>query len=466
MILSKKDLAIYMLIAFSICLILVPIIKRIGLLIGAYAKENHRTVHKGKIVRIGGLAIYLSFVITLALAIKADRSINAILIGSLVIFLTGLLDDLFDIPAKFKLLGQALAAFITLSLALSSFTNFSFLSFINYPIIVNAIGFMISMIWLVGIMNAINLIDGLDGLALGVSNIILISISILAYFIGRYDIILIAGILIAANSAMLIFNFNPASIFLGDCGALFIGYMIASLSLIGFKQSTLITIFLLVLILFIPIIDTATSIIRRKLAGKRVSEADKNHLHHILMFKIGLNHRNTVILIYFIAIIFALASIFTYQRPKLGYFIILILLLVMWLFIELTGMINPRFHPIIGLIRRIFKHPKKSEKAFFEANRIRSDYNYEYEDFFMYKLSLDNSVFNNKAVLSKLSKFLNNYDGELYLINDPLNLKLDLNSLKELKNLIIVDLKDLDPIILDCYKELKEEQYLFMYGKR
>ncbi len=360
----------YFLTAFIIALLLTPLAKRIGFALKIYALENNRTVHHGRIVRMGGLAIFLSFMLTMAIFVRADKTLNAILIGALIIFLGGLIDDIFDLKPIVKFgfqLAAALYVIIFGNLSLD-FINFEFIAFDIRPI-----SFLVSILWIVGVANAINLIDGLDGLSSGISFIVLCVIGLIGFFMGRRDICVIALILVGGIAGFLPYNFHPASIFVGDCGALFMGYMIACLSLLGFKTSTFITLGFPIIILFVPLSDTCLAIIRRKLKGQKISEADRSHLHHVLMYKIGLSHRNTVLLLYFVTFLFGVSAVITYFNEAIGVVILAILCICAWIFIELTGMINPRFHPLIGFLRRTIGHPRKSADAFFEANKLRHD---------------------------------------------------------------------------------------------
>ena len=353
--------------AFILALLLTPIAKRIGFALGIYAVENQRTVHHGKIVRFGGLAIYIAFIVTMAFLVDADRTINGILLGGLVIFIGGVLDDLFDLKPIIKLLFICVGALIPITYG---GIELGVINIFDITIDIEPISFLVSFIWIVGVANAINLIDGLDGLAGGISAIVLCVIGLIGFFMGRRDLCVIALILVGAIAGFLPYNFHPASIFMGDCGALFLGYMIACLGLLGFKTTTFITLGFPIVILFVPLADTCLAIIRRKLKGQKVSQADKSHLHHVLMYKIGLSHRNTVIVLYVVTILFGLDAILTYFHEIIGLIFLIILCLIAWLFIELTGMINPKFHPFIGLLRRTIHHPKKSNSAFFEANKI------------------------------------------------------------------------------------------------
>ena len=341
---------------FVLSLLLVPLCKQIGFKLGIYAVENARTVHNGKIVRVGGMAIYVAFLLANAILNKADATYNGILIGGSVVFFGGLIDDMFDLKPKYKLLFQIGGALIAM------LVGHIYLTEIHLPfniVITNQIfNMLVSIIWIVGVTNAINLIDGLDGLCSGISIIVCCTIGLLGFFMGRRDICISSLILCGAIGGFLPYNFHPASIFMGDCGALFLGFTLACMSLLGFKTTAIITLGFPVLILFIPISDTLIAMIRRKLKGQGIMQADKGHLHHILMFKLKLGHRNTVLLLYAVTAMFGASALVTFFDRTAGIIMIVILLVIAELFIEMTGMINPRFHPVLGLCRRLTGHPK------------------------------------------------------------------------------------------------------------
>ncbi len=350
----------YFFLALILSLMLVPIAKKIGFNLNIYAQENQRTVHEGKIVRMGGVAIFLAFMLSMAYFASADRTINALMIGGTIVFMGGLLDDIYDLRAIFKLGFQVAGALVAIFYGQIYLTDL-FLPF-GWVIDNNAFSFFISFLWIVGITNAINLIDGLDGLSGGISFIVTCTIGILGYLMGRPDIAIISLILAGSILGFLPYNFYPASIFMGDCGALFLGYMIAAISLLGFKTTAVVTLGFPILVLFIPISDTAIAIIRRKLKGQKISEADRDHLHHILMYKLNLGHRNTVLILYLVTALFGLSAIVSYYYENAGLIMMGILFLASELFIEATGMINPKFRPILGTINRIFGKKKRTEK--------------------------------------------------------------------------------------------------------
>ena len=332
---------------FVISLICVPIAKRIGFALKVYAVENNRTVHHGKIVQMGGLAVFVAFMISMACFLKADSTINGILIGGSVVFLGGLLDDMINLSPLKKLLFEVAGALIAILVGGIGLTSIT----LPFGIEINMMpfSFLVSFIWIVGVTNAINLIDGLDGLSAGICFIVVCTIGFIGFFMGRRDIPVISLILAGAIAGFLPYNFHPASIFQGDCGALFLGFTLACLSLLGFKTTTFITLGFPVIILFVPISDTLIAMVRRKLSGKGIMQADRSHLHHILMYKLKLGHRNTVLVLYLVTALFGGTAVLSYFNEQWG----------MIMLVEATEMINPKWHPLFGLCRRLTGHPKK-----------------------------------------------------------------------------------------------------------
>ncbi|MCF0110409.1 MAG: undecaprenyl/decaprenyl-phosphate alpha-N-acetylglucosaminyl 1-phosphate transferase, partial [Erysipelotrichaceae bacterium] len=280
----------------AVSLVLVPIVKRIAWKLEIYAVENARTVHHGKIARVGGIAVYLAFLVGITVFAKVDDSIRGMLVGGFIVFIGGLLDDMYNLPAKVKLLFQGAGAIAVM------WIGNVYLSVLHLPfgITINAhiISALLTFVWIIGITNAINLLDGLDGLSSGFSIIVLLTICLLCTTNHRYDIMPVSLVLAGATMGFLRYNFHPASIFIGDCGAQFLGFMISSISLLGFKGGTFITLAIPITLLFVPITDTLVAIARRKLAGMKFSDPDKNHLHHTLMRTWGLGQRATVLIIY------------------------------------------------------------------------------------------------------------------------------------------------------------------------
>lgn len=325
--------------AFSI-----PVVKRIAIHINALDIPNERKVHQKPMPRLGGLGIFFAFLVGYMLFGQNTIRMNSILIGSFIIILTGMIDDIKPLDAKDKLIGQLLSAAIIAfygEILLDSITAFGLninFGYFAYPI---------TIIFIVACMNIINLIDGLDGLAGGVSAIFFMTIIIICFFQGRTTGLEFTLALITLGSTLgfLVHNFYPAKIFAGDSGALFLGFIIAVISLLGFKATVLTSVFIPILTLGVPILDTFFAIIRRLLKHKKISDADKQHLHHQLL-GMKFSHRNTVLIIYGVNILFATASIFYTLNEQIDIYIrrgiyLVLLVLIFW-FINKTNIITDK----------------------------------------------------------------------------------------------------------------------------
>ena len=309
---------------------LFPMVKWISYHVGALDYPNERKVHKKPMPVMGGLMIYFGFLFGYMLFAPQNTQMLAILIASFIVIITGILDVIKPLRAREKLIGQLVAAFIIVfygNILLNDISAFGFyfdFGWISYPL---------TIIFIVALMNCINFIDGLDGLAAGISTIFFVTIGILAFIlhnIGSLEIT-IAFIMIGACLGFLIFNFNPSKIFMGEIGSMFLGFMIAVVCLLGFKAVTLTSLVVPMLILAIPILDTLFAILRRIIHHKPIYEADKQHLHHQLLNK-KFSQKTTVLIIYFVSILFSLASIFyVLKDKKFGVIIYLILMfLITW----------------------------------------------------------------------------------------------------------------------------------------
>ena len=348
----------YLVLPLIISALITPVVKQIGYRLDAFAQMNERTVHHGKIVRIGGVAIYLAFIITMALYVKTDMAMNGILIGSTIMFIGGLVDDLVNLKPLYKFSFQVVAAIVLIASGVT-------LDVIRLPlgitINMGVVSFIVTFFWITGITNAVNLIDGLDGLCGGISVIILTVIAMLAVIEGRGDVEMIALILVGATLGFLLYNAHPASIFMGDCGALFLGFIISAISLLGFKSSTIMTLALPLLLLALPIIDTLSAILRRTLKGHKFSEADKSHIHHLLMNKFG--HKNTVIIMCIVTALFGLTAYVYMINKGIGLISLFVIMLAVDLFIEGSGMISDKYHPILSVSRRIIRRLTSSKRS-------------------------------------------------------------------------------------------------------
>lgn len=270
--------------------------------------KDNRRVHKKPIPVGGGIAMVISVSILMLFFLPINKGLVMTLIASLIIAISGLYDDKKGLSPKLKFIFQILAAVILIIGGMK-------IEFVTNPfdsndalLILNMLSIPVTIFWVCGITNTINLIDGLDGLASGVSMICAISMFFITYNMGRYDVSLVCALIAGACLGFLPFNFNPAKIFMGDTGALYLGFMLSYISISGFlKQAAILMIFVPVLILGVPVFDTAFAMVRRKLSGKSMVEADKGHLHHRLL-KMGLNQRQTVVILYSISAIFGLLA--------------------------------------------------------------------------------------------------------------------------------------------------------------
>ncbi|GAA0336683.1 MraY family glycosyltransferase [Bacillus carboniphilus] len=343
------DVYVTLAICFVASIVLTPLVKRFAIKIGATDKPNQRKVHQKIMPRLGGLAIFLSFIIGVLITRPDDVYAAPILLGSVIIIITGFLDDLTELSAKWKLLGQVAAAVVVVLGGVQ-------VEFINLPFGFGELqfGFMsipLTIFWIVAITNAINLIDGLDGLAAGVSSIALITISAMAFLKGDMFAMTMGLIVIVSTLGFLFYNFHPAKIFMGDTGALFLGYMIAVLSLLGFKNVTAISLIIPVIILGVPISDTLFAIVRRIVNKKPLSAPDKSHLHHCLL-RLGFSHRQTVLLIYAMAAMFGLAAFIFSMSTMWGAVIVgFVILIAIELVAEVTGLVGKNYRPLLKMMR-------------------------------------------------------------------------------------------------------------------
>ncbi len=339
--------------AFIAAIVLTPLVIRLSYRIGAVDKPNYRKVHIVSMPRIGGLAIFGAFMIGYFVMSPSDEHALGILLGAVLIILTGFLDDMIDITPKAKLVGQIGAALLAIVWGGLQ------IQFITLPVIGQVdfgwLSIPITVLWIVGITNAINLIDGLDGLASGVSAIALITMSVMAVIMGNTFVAMTAAILAASAIGFLFYNFHPAKIFMGDTGSLFLGYMISVLALLGFKNVAVISLIIPIIMLGVPISDTFFAIVRRIRMKQPISAPDKSHLHHCLL-RIGFSHRQTVLIIYCIAILFGIAAILFSQATVWGGIILLaVIIIAVELFVEVIGLAGTNYKPLINLVRMIGK---------------------------------------------------------------------------------------------------------------
>ena len=346
---KKMFLATTLILVFIASLLITPLVKKFAIKIGAVDQPNHRKVHVRIMPRLGGLAIFLAFIIGFFIYQPESPNAMYIIIGAFIIVLTGVFDDLYELRPIIKLAGQLLAAGIVVYLGHIE------IGFINLPfggkLDFGFLSAFLTIIWIVGITNAVNLIDGLDGLAAGVSTIGLLTLSIMAFIMGDMFVLAMSLMLAVSTIGFLFYNFYPAKIFMGDTGALFLGFMIGVLSLLGFKNITFISLAIPIIILGVPISDTFFAIIRRLRTKQKLSAPDKSHLHHCLLNS-GFSHRQTVLLIYGMAAMFGGAGILFSQSTVWGGILIISLMFVaIEIVVELIGLAGKNYRPLLNFVR-------------------------------------------------------------------------------------------------------------------
>lgn len=354
--------------ALGLALGLTPIVKKFAIKIGAVDVPNARKVHTRVMPRLGGLAIYAAFVGAFLLllpwlsdhfftSVREANLVKGLLVGGSIIVLTGALDDRFELSAKVKLLGQIIAACVVV---------FGFgitVDFVNIPFghgylsMPEWMSIPLTIFWIVGVTNAINLIDGLDGLAAGVSGIAIGTILVMSIIMGNTTVIIISLLLLGSIIGFLFFNFYPAKIFMGDTGSLFLGFSLAMLSMLGFKQVAVVSFLTPLFIIGVPLSDTFFAIIRRWRHKKPIFAPDKGHMHHCLR-ELGFSHRQSVLIIYAIAAFFGLLAIIqsiaaAHEANWVTVIVVIVLLFVLQIGAEVIGIVDKSKRPLIGLFQRL-----------------------------------------------------------------------------------------------------------------
>lgn len=301
-------------IAFIIGLFLVPLVIAYSEKKGLLDKPDERKIHSHPIPRLGGVAIWisaiLSFISLIILSYYPYRSLlSGLLLGSSLMFLLGLIDDIYNLEAKFKFTIQIIIASIVFCLGVKITTILvPFIGLVNLPPILSYLG---TIAWIVGISNAVNFIDGVDGLAGSVITISSVTLGLIAISLTPADTVsaLVAFILAGSMLGFLTYNFHPAKIFMGDSGALFGGFLLASLSILYQMKTADIKMYVPLLVLAVPIIDITFSSTRRILKGKSPFVADAEHIHHKLL-RFGLSqNRAVLVLVVFSIIMGSLATL-------------------------------------------------------------------------------------------------------------------------------------------------------------
>lgn len=330
-------------VAFLIAFAATPAVMSLAHKINAIdVPRDKRRVHKKPTPLIGGLAIFYGFIISVLCFAELDRETAGILIGSVITVTVGMIDDAIDMKAIVKLLCQIIAAVIVVysGVRIEQFAN-PFARWFGGPpyIYMNYwISVAVTVIWIVGICNAVNLIDGLDGLAVGVSSIAAICMLILTLLSQNVNVAIITAAVAGACFGFLPYNFNPAKIFMGDTGALFLGYILACISIQGFlKLSAIISFAVPIIVLGLPIFDTLFAIVRRVLTGRSPMSPDRGHLHHRLL-DMGFSQKQTVAILYTITAVLCLTAVVVSTRGYArGILLIVSVMLIIWASLKLMS---------------------------------------------------------------------------------------------------------------------------------
>ena len=312
-------LAVAALIAF----IATPVVKSLAFKVGAVdVPKDARRMHDHPIPRMGGLAIFLGFLLAVLIFVPLTSamgnsgaellsdSTKGMLLGAIIIVILGVFDDIYDLPAKFKFVVQIIAAIVAAVSGnvidvISNPNVFSQnpwleLGWLSYPV---------TIIWIVAVTNAVNLIDGLDGLACGVSTISSMTMLVIALLVSEVNVAVMMGALAGACLGFLPYNLNPAKIFMGDTGSTFLGFILATMSVQGmFKMYTIISFVVPFLMLGLPIFDTCFAFIRRIAHGQSPMHPDRSHVHHRLI-DMGFTQKQAVGILYVISAILGLSAV-------------------------------------------------------------------------------------------------------------------------------------------------------------
>ena len=332
--------------AFFISVTSTPVVRTLAFKCGVtdIPKDNRR-MHKKEMPLMGGAAIFLAFTVTVLIFCKPTVQTIAMLVGNLIIVITGIIDDKYDMNAFVKLFLQIAASVV----AVGGGIVFEQINLFGYDIAFGSLAPVVTVLWITAITNAVNLIDGLDGLSCGVSTI---SATTLLFTLLRTDtdinVICMIAILVGACMGFLPFNFNPARIFMGDTGALFLGYTLSVLSVVGVFKSDMVLAFFIPLSIFgLPLADTCFAVIRRLAHGKSPFAPDRGHLHHRLI-DMGFGQKQSVRILYAVCAILGISAVMLTGTSTRGGALMLVVGLAIF-FVTFRILKNPKLRIHSGI---------------------------------------------------------------------------------------------------------------------
>ena len=338
-------------VAFAISFLMTPPVKRFAEAVGAMdIPKDERRVHKIPIPRMGGLAIYLGWVLTTLLFCEMNMQMAGLLLGSVIIVVMGAIDDIVSLSPWVKLGGQIAAALVAIrfGVVFDTISNFNPLSDNNF-IQVGWLSVPLTVFWIIACTNAVNLIDGLDGLAVGVSTISSVTMLVVALFVSEPGVTVILAALTGACIGFMPYNLNPAKIFMGDVGSQLLGFVLSCVSIMGlFKFHAIITFLVPFMALALPLADTTFAFFRRILHGQSPFHADKGHFHHRLL-AMGMNQKQVVALLYAVSAVLGLIAVLLAGQSELVRILCLaaafIIAVSVWFFIFRQHRHSPQDEP-------------------------------------------------------------------------------------------------------------------------
>lgn len=323
--------------------ILVPIVRKQAISAGYYDAPGARKIHKYPIPRLGGIAIWLAFMLSLGAIVmlgwrpELHNALPGILAGGTIVFLLGLLDDLFNLSPYLKLAIQFIAALTAFFLGIQ-------INNLDLPgaqlLVLNALSLPVTVIWLVGLMNAMNFIDGIDGLAAGITTLSALTLTVVALFTNQPSSALLAALLAGSSLGFLVYNFHPARIFMGDSGALFCGFLLACIAVTGVLKTKVAVMLLPIFVLSVPILDITYSVFRRLLRGKNPFLPDADHIHHQFL-KAGMGQIRTVTYLYSLCVVGGLISVWYVNYLPIYIASLAVMFLLAFLLITLVRKLFP-----------------------------------------------------------------------------------------------------------------------------
>ncbi|MCK4282832.1 MAG: undecaprenyl/decaprenyl-phosphate alpha-N-acetylglucosaminyl 1-phosphate transferase [Candidatus Brocadiae bacterium] len=346
--------------------------RHIALRVGIVDKpDGFRKVHQREVPLLGGIAVYVAFGAPIAVLFLGYRNavsdllhqhgaeLGALLAGGAVVVAAGVVDDVRGLPARWKLLVQIVAASI-------AFAGGYAIRGISNPfggtIVLGLLSFPVTVFWFVGCMNAVNFLDGLDGLAAGVCLFASVALFLVSLFFGNVVCMLLMACLSGAILGFLLFNFHPASIFLGDSGSMLLGFLVGALSLLGARKTeAAIALLIPIILLGLPILDAVLAVLRRWLRKVPISAADRQHIHHVLL-SMGLSHKQVVLILYGACVALCVAALLvTAGRSEVTLMVLGSLAVVAFVCTRVFG--GLRFFDVVGRISRGLEHSQRSGRA-------------------------------------------------------------------------------------------------------